>query len=84
MRVVLQRVTKASVTIENQLNAEIGLGLLLLVGIEDEDTSEDIEWLCRKIVNMRMAMLSLLVSLHCTPALKKGIDQAISKQLNQI
>ncbi len=54
MRVVLQRVTKASVTIENQLNAEIGLGLLLLVGIEDEDTSEDIEWLCRKIVNMRM------------------------------
>lgn len=54
MRVVLQRVTKASVTIENQLNAEIGLGLLLLVGIEDEDTSEDIEWLCRKIVNMRI------------------------------
>lgn len=54
MRVVLQRVTKASVTIENQLNAEIGLGLLLLVGIEAEDTSEDIEWLCRKIVNMRI------------------------------
>ena len=54
MRVVLQRVTKASVTIENKLNAEIGLGLLLLVGIEAEDTSEDIEWLCRKIVNMRI------------------------------
>ena len=54
MRVVLQRVTKASVTIENQLNAEIGLGLLLLIGIEAEDTSEDIEWLCRKIVNMRI------------------------------
>jgi len=54
MRVVLQRVTKASVTIENQVNAEIGLGLLLLVGIEAEDTSEDIEWLCRKIVNMRI------------------------------
>tara|TARA_Y100000034_G_scaffold109947_1_gene141671 strand:+ start:345 stop:797 length:453 start_codon:yes stop_codon:yes gene_type:complete len=54
MRVVLQRVTKASVTIENKLNAEIGLGLLLLVGIEAEDSSEDIEWLCRKIVNMRI------------------------------
>ncbi|MDN3595193.1 D-aminoacyl-tRNA deacylase [Zunongwangia endophytica] len=54
MRVVLQRVTKASVTIENQLNAEIDLGLLLLVGIEPEDASEDIEWLCRKIVNMRI------------------------------
>ena len=54
MRVVLQRVTKASVTIENKLNAEIGLGLLLLVGIEADDTSEDIEWLCRKIVNMRI------------------------------
>lgn len=54
MRVVIQRVTKASVTIEKQLNAEIGLGLLLLVGIEDEDTSEDIDWLCRKIVNMRI------------------------------
>ena len=54
MRVVIQRVTKASVTIENQLNAEIGLGLLVLVGIEDEDTSEDIDWLCRKIVNMRI------------------------------
>ena len=54
MRVVIQRVTKASVTIEKQLNAEIGLGLLVLVGIEDEDTSEDIDWLCRKIVNMRI------------------------------
>ncbi|WBL24995.1 D-aminoacyl-tRNA deacylase [Zunongwangia sp. HGR-M22] len=54
MRVVLQRVTKASVTIENRLNAEIGLGLLMLIGIEAEDTSEDIEWLCRKIVNMRI------------------------------
>lgn len=54
MRVVLQRVTKASVTIENKLNAEIDLGLLLLVGIEPEDAAEDIEWLCRKIVNMRI------------------------------
>ncbi|MEO2073021.1 MAG: D-aminoacyl-tRNA deacylase [Zunongwangia sp.] len=54
MRVVLQRVTNASVSIENKVNAEIGLGLLLLVGIEADDTSEDIEWLCRKIVNMRI------------------------------
>lgn len=54
MRVVLQRVTNASVSIENKVNTEIGLGLLLLVGIEADDTSEDIEWLCRKIVNMRI------------------------------
>ncbi|WBL23046.1 D-aminoacyl-tRNA deacylase [Zunongwangia sp. HRR-M8] len=54
MRIVLQRVKKASVSIENRLNAEIANGLLLLVGIEAEDTSEDIEWLCRKIVNMRI------------------------------
>ncbi|WP_417885845.1 D-aminoacyl-tRNA deacylase [Zunongwangia sp.] len=54
MRVVVQRVTKASVSIANKINAEIADGLLILVGIEPEDTSEDIAWLCRKIVNMRI------------------------------
>lgn len=54
MRVVLQRVTKASVTIENEIYAKIKQGLLILVGIVDEDTSEDIEWLSRKLVNMRI------------------------------
>lgn len=54
MRAVIQRVSEASVTIEGVKNAEIGQGLLILVGIENEDTSEDISWLCKKIVNMRI------------------------------
>jgi D-tyrosyl-tRNA(Tyr) deacylase len=51
---VIQRVTKASVTIDQQLFSSIGEGLLILVGIEDEDTDEDIEWLAKKAVNMRI------------------------------
>ncbi len=54
MRVVLQRVSKASVTIEGAVHSEIKNGLLILLGIEDEDEKEDIEWLCRKIINMRI------------------------------
>ena len=54
MRAVIQRVSKASVTIDGVKNAEIGNGLLILLGIVEEDTSEDIAWLCKKIVNMRI------------------------------
>jgi D-tyrosyl-tRNA(Tyr) deacylase len=54
MKMVIQRVTKASVTIDQQLFSSIGEGLLILVGIEDEDTVEDIEWLAKKAVNMRI------------------------------
>lgn len=54
MRVVLQRVSEASVTIENNVKSSIKKGFLILVGIEAEDTQEDIEWLCRKIINMRI------------------------------
>ena len=54
MRVVIQRVTEASVTIDNQEKRRIGKGLLVLLGIEDEDTIEDIEWLCGKIVRLRI------------------------------
>lgn len=54
MRVVLQRVSEASVTIDNQVTASIGEGVLLLLGIEDEDTQDDIQWLCGKIVRMRI------------------------------
>lgn len=54
MRIVIQRVSEASVTIEGQVNAEIGLGLLVLLGIENADTSEDIEWLCKKITGLRI------------------------------
>ncbi|WP_324721659.1 D-aminoacyl-tRNA deacylase [Salinimicrobium sp. HB62] len=54
MRVVIQRVSRASVTIEGFKKAEIGWGLLILLGIEDADGDEDILWLCRKIANMRI------------------------------
>ncbi|MCB0651367.1 MAG: D-tyrosyl-tRNA(Tyr) deacylase [Saprospiraceae bacterium] len=54
MRVVIQRVSEASVTIEGEINANIEKGLLVLLGIEDTDTQEDIEWLCKKISNLRV------------------------------
>lgn len=54
MKVVIQRVLKASVTIENQEVASIGNGLLVLLGIINEDTQEDIDWLCNKITNLRI------------------------------
>ena len=54
MRVVIQKVTQASVSIENQTVASIDKGLLVLVGIEDGDTNEDIAWLSSKIVNLRI------------------------------
>ena len=54
MRVVIQRVTKASVTVDAGITGQINHGLLVLLGIEDADTDEDIEWLSNKIVNMRI------------------------------
>lgn len=54
MRAVIQRVTKASVTIDGHIKSSINLGLLVLVGIEDADNTEDIEWLSNKIVNLRI------------------------------
>jgi len=54
MRVVIQKVTQASVSIENQTVASINKGLLVLVGIEDTDTNDDIAWLSAKIVNLRV------------------------------
>ena len=54
MRAVIQRVKKASVTIENQLRSEIGPGLLVLAGIEESDGDTDIEWLANKIVQLRI------------------------------
>ncbi len=54
MRVVIQRVTEASVTIDNVAASSISKGLLILVGIEDADTKEDIEWLSNKIVHLRI------------------------------
>lgn len=54
MKVVIQRVSKASVTIDGKIHSEIKSGLLVLMGIEDADTDEDIEWLSGKIVNLRI------------------------------
>ena len=54
MRVVIQRVTHASVTVDGEIRSAIKAGLLVLVGIEDADNQEDIEWLSNKIVNLRI------------------------------
>ena len=54
MRVVIQRVSRSSVTINGVVEGKIDLGLLILLGIEPEDTKSDIEWLCNKITNLRI------------------------------
>ena len=54
MRIVVQRVLQAAVDIAGQRKSEIGQGLLILVGICDEDTDEDIEYLCQKVVKLRI------------------------------
>lgn len=54
MKVVIQRVAEANVTIDSNSVAQIGNGLLVLLGIVDEDTQDDISWLCNKIVNLRV------------------------------
>jgi D-aminoacyl-tRNA deacylase len=54
MRAVIQRVSRASVTITNKMRSEIGPGLLVFVGMEEADTDADIEWLCNKIVQLRI------------------------------
>jgi D-tyrosyl-tRNA(Tyr) deacylase len=54
MRAVIQRVTKASVSIEGNIKSSIQMGILVLVGIEDADSIDDIEWLSNKIVNLRI------------------------------
>jgi len=54
MRVVIQRVSEASVSVENKIKSEIKQGLLILVGIEDSDTEEDIGWLVKKITQLRI------------------------------
>lgn len=54
MRTVIQRVSHASVTIDGVVKSAIRKGLLVLVGVEDADTEEDIQWLCKKIVGLRV------------------------------
>lgn len=54
MRVVIQRVSKASVSISGEVSSSINNGLMILLGIEDADTREDINWLCKKISSLRI------------------------------
>lgn len=54
MRIVIQRVSHASVTIEGVCKSSIQEGFMILVGIENADTQEDVDWLCKKIVNLRV------------------------------
>ncbi len=54
MIAVIQRVTQASVTIDNEIKGQIGLGFMILLGITHTDTQEDIEWLSKKIVGLRV------------------------------
>ena len=54
MRAVIQRVTHASVTIDGVCKSAIGKGLLVLLGVQEDDNDEDIDWLSRKIVNLRI------------------------------
>lgn len=54
MRILIQRVSKASVTINGSIKSAINQGLLILVGIENSDSKDDIEWLCNKAVNLRI------------------------------
>ena len=54
MRTLIQRVQHASVTIEKRIHSAIGSGILILLGIEETDTTEDIEWLCGKIARLRI------------------------------
>lgn len=54
MRAVIQRVSQAKVVVEEKTAGEIGLGFMILLGIEAEDTQEDIDWLARKIIDLRV------------------------------
>lgn len=54
MRIVVQRVSRASVAIEGRIKSEIGKGMLILLGIEDADNEDDVEWLCSKLSKLRI------------------------------
>ena len=54
MRTVIQRVTRASVRIDNNVTSETGPGLMVLIGIEEADNTEDIDWLCNKLIQLRV------------------------------
>ncbi len=74
MKAVIQRVTSASVTISDKIVAQIDNGLLILIGIEEADNQEDINWLCQKIANLR-------IFASPTPALPEG-EEAKNQVMN--
>ena len=54
MKIVIQRVSEASVKVNNEITGEISKGLLLLVGVEEEDSQEDADWLAKKVLDLRI------------------------------
>ena len=54
MRIVIQRVSEASVSVAGEVISKIGKGMMILLGIEDADTEEDVEWLCNKLSKLRI------------------------------
>ena len=54
MRVVIQRVSEASVKVDNQIVGEIGKGLMLLIGVDESDENSDADWLVKKILDVRV------------------------------
>ena len=61
MRVIIQRVNKASVTVKNETVSKIDKGLLILLGITHEDSSEDVQWLVKRIFSLKYSSLSGLI-----------------------
>ena len=72
MRILIQRVREASVTIDAQLYSSIGKGLLVLVGIEDADTEEDVAWLCGKLLKLRIFDILIVSQFTLHASTRKG------------
>ena len=99
MRVLIQRVSEASVTIEKKINGAISTGLVILLGIEPSDTEDDAEWLVRKVSSLRIfndeegvmnlsaqdidAEYLVISQFTLHASTKKETDPVISKQLGQ-
>lgn len=100
MRAVIQRVSKASCTVDGKITGKIEQGLLVLLGIENEDSLADIQWLAKKIINLRIfndeqglmnrslldidGNILLISQFTLLAATKKGIDHLLSAQQSPI
>ena len=86
MRTVIQRVQHASVTIDGNIKSSIGNGLLLLLGVEEADTSEDVDWLVKKVAALRIfddenGVMNRLASLRSTLHTKRATARRGSARL---